>query len=227
MRSDPSRTNDDLVDIVESKLSVLLPGRPGSPRLFEAMRAIDRKRFLPEESRDGAYLDEPMPIGLGQTCSQPSMVAIMLSLLDIEPGDALLEIGAGSGYAAAIATALVWPEGRIFACELRPELLMLARGNCARLSWRGWPLSSNITFLEGDGSGGFPAMAPFNRILLSAGVNSSSFREAILFEQLAANGVLVYPEARGRLHRLARLASGTKREAWGQVVFVPLLGKNA
>jgi protein-L-isoaspartate(D-aspartate) O-methyltransferase len=199
-------------------------------RVLDAMRVVDRAAFLPADSRWAAYLDEPISIGEGQTCSQPSMVALMLDKLRIRRGSRVLEVGSGSGYAAAIAALLCTPGGAVYAAEIVPELSRAGRANCAAYRIAGHPsfsLLDAISFIEGDGSAGFPELAPFDRILLSAGVVSTSFRESILVSQLADGGILVYPQERGRLFRISRTASEVVRESWGGVAFVPLIGKNS
>ncbi|HUX42469.1 MAG TPA: protein-L-isoaspartate O-methyltransferase [Rectinemataceae bacterium] len=196
-------------------------------RVLAAMRVVDRADFLPPSQRGRAYQDGPLPIGMDQTCSQPSTVAMMLGSLDPRPGQRLLEIGSGSGYAAAIAAILVAPEGRVFACELLPELLARARSNCAAIEGRSWSRATTMTFIEGDGSAGFPDLGPFDRILVSAGVKGSGFDEGLLASQLAEGGILVYPEAFGRMHRVERRGGEYRRDSWGYVAFVPLKGRNS
>ena len=223
-------SNDDLVDNVARDAAGYVGGGSRSARVLDAMRAVDRAAFLPEPSRWAAYIDEPVLIGEGQTCSQPSMVALMLDKLDVEPGSRVLEVGAGSGYAAAIAAILCEPGGCVFAAEIVPELARAGRANCVAYRVPGRPsfsLDDLVRFIEGDGSAGFPRLAPFDRILLSAGVASSSFRESVLVAQLTTDGVLVYPQKRGRLFRVTRTSSGMVRESWYGVAFVPLIGKNA
>ena len=213
-------SNDGLVTYLQTIADPLYPHRRGGPRLYEAMRAVDRKDFLPTEAKVTAYCDEPVPIGYGQTCSQPSMVAIMLAELDIMPGHRILEIGSGCGYAAAIASILCAPGGKVFACEIIPELAALLRGNIgARFE--------NIALLEGDGSLGFPDLGPFDRILLSAGVDSSRFDRGILTDQLAPGGIMVYPEMAGRLFTIERTRGGLRESSWYGVSFVPLRGANS
>lgn len=223
-------TNDDLVDNVAAAAVSYVVGGTRDPRVLDAMRAIDRALFLPPNCRWAAYIDEAASIGHGQTCSQPSMVALMLDTLRIGPGARILEVGSGSGYAAAIAALLCSPGGTVYAAEILSSLAQAGRANCAAYRVQGRPafsLLDAIRFIEADGSAGFPELAPFDRILLSAGVASSSFKEEILVSQLAVDGILVYPQERGRLFRVSRRGTEIIRESWGGVAFVPLRGRNS
>lgn len=224
---DRASSNEELVDLLTDKLGGRRKVGDSLARVLDAMREVDRALFLPRRERDRAYVDAPLPIGWEQSCSQPSLVALLLEGLDLRPGRRLLEVGSGSGYVAALAARLVGPEGRVLACELVPELLDRSRTACAGLSLFGWPLSSTISFIEGDGSLGFPELGPFDAILLSAGVELSRFDEGPLVDQLAEGGRLLYPELRGRLHLVRRLGGGLHRESWGGVAFVPLRGRNS
>ncbi len=193
---------------------------PGSDRILDAMREVDRVDFLPAAAKGLAYIDEPVVIGYGQTCSQPSLVAFMLDELAIFQGCRVLEIGSGCGYAAAIASRLCGESGRIFACEIIPELAGLMHAHFGDR----YP---NIEIIEGDGSAGFPLLAPFDRIILSAGVDSSRFDRNVLLAQLASPGVLIYPEAQGRLFKLMKTRQAIEEKIFGHVSFVPLQGRNA
>jgi protein-L-isoaspartate(D-aspartate) O-methyltransferase len=212
------KSNRELVEYVNSSFSI--NARPRSSYVIDAMRVVDRKDFLPPDAKQLAYYDEPVGIGYGQTCSQPSLVALMLDELSVRSGDRILEIGSGCGYAAAIASLLCGPEGRVYACEIVPELAAFMRVNLGRR----FPV---IEIIEGDGSSGFTQLAPFDRILLSAGVDSSSFDRDILLSQLAVPGIMIYPEACGRLYKLIKTGEGIEERSYGYVSFVPLRGRNA
>jgi protein-L-isoaspartate(D-aspartate) O-methyltransferase len=220
-------TNDELIELVRHRAGSYIGRGERDPRVLDAMRAIDRAAFLPAGARYAAYLDEAADIGLGQTCSQPSMVAFMLDKLELRPGLEVLEVGAGCGYAAAILALLASPGGKVLAAEILGELADAARSNCAvALSGFG-PALEGLEIIAADASAGMADRGPFDRILLSAGVGGRAFREGILLEQLRDTGILIYPEARGRLYRVRRAGDELVRESWGSVAFVRLKGRNS
>lgn len=185
-------------------------------RVLDAMRSVPRELFVEEYLRDRAYEDAPLPIGEGQTISQPFIVAFMIEAAHIGTGDRVLEIGAGCGYAAAVMSRIA---ARVHAIERRASL-----GNAAaeRLLSLGY---DNVELRIGDGTRGWPEAAPFDAIVVSAG--RASVPEA-LKDQLAPDGVLVMPVGRGGGQRLLRLqrraGGGFDEEDLGGVAFVPLVG---
>jgi protein-L-isoaspartate(D-aspartate) O-methyltransferase len=130
--------------------------------VLRAMRSVPRHEFVLPEHRSLAYADRPLPIGLGQTISQPYIVALMTELIDPEPGDRLLEVGTGSGYQAAVAAELV---AEVFSIEIVPELARTAAERLERLG------VANVTVRAGDGYLGWPEHAPFDGILVTAGAD--------------------------------------------------------
>jgi len=185
-------------------------------RVLSAMRRVPRHLFVPAEARSSAYSDYPLPIGHGQTISQPYIVAMMTSLLLLQPNDRVLEIGAGSGYQAAVLGILV---REVISFERIPEVAQLARENLAHAG------ITNVRVVIGDGTLGFPGGAPFNGILITAATPSIP---QPLVEQLAEGGRLVAPVGSRDLQelvRLTRMGHDLTRESFGGVVFVPLLGK--
>jgi protein-L-isoaspartate(D-aspartate) O-methyltransferase len=130
-----------------------------NPGVLAAMRAVPRDLFVPESVRLQAYEDHALPIGFGQTISQPFIVGLMTELLDPKKNHRVLEIGTGSGYQAAILSRLV---GELYSIEIVPELARSAAETLSRLRFR------NITVREGDGYRGWPEKAPFDRIILTA-----------------------------------------------------------
>jgi len=188
-----------------------------TPRTLAAMRAIPRERFLPAELEDSAYLDAPLPIDEGQTISQPFIVALMIDALQIGPRDRALEIGAGSGYAAAVLGELA---AEVWAIE-RHETL--ARAATRRMRELG---CDNVHVLCADGTLGLENQAPFDAILVSAGGPAVP---GPLARQLAIGGRLIMPigEATGEqtLVRIRRIAEHAfEEETLGPVRFVPLVG---
>lgn len=184
------------------------------PRVLDAMRAIPRHIFVPPSHRSAAYGDHPLPIGEGQTISQPYIVALMTSLLDLRGDETVLEIGTGSGYQAAI---LAETAARVCTVEVIPELSAGARALLEeRLGYR------NILFKVGRGQEGWPEHAPFDRILLTAA--PVEFPRG-LFDQLGEGGIALAPvgvdgQCLIRYHK----KDGTIRadELIG-VIFVPLV----
>lgn len=152
--------------------------------LLDAMRTVPRERFVPDGLAEFAYEDGPLPIEAGQTISQPYIVAAMVEAAEIEPGSHVLEVGAGSGHAAAV---LGQVAGRVVAIERHREL---ARSACARMSDLGY---DNVDVREGDGTLGLPEEAPFDAILVAAG--GLEVPDA-LQRQLKIGGRLVMPGAR-------------------------------
>ncbi len=150
-------------------------------RVLDAMLRVPRHEFVPEASRSEAYDDHPLPIGEGQTISQPYIVAVMLEALEIKSGDRVLEIGTGSGYVTALLAELA---GQVFSIERHGVLAARARDLLASLGY------TNVKVLAGDGSTGLPANAPFDVILVSA---AASEVPSPLLEQLAEGGRMIIP----------------------------------
>jgi protein-L-isoaspartate(D-aspartate) O-methyltransferase len=187
-------------------------------RILDAFREVPRELFVPEGVRDFAYEDGPLPIEAEQTISQPYIVALMIDAAGLAPGDKALEIGAGSGYAAAVMSRIA---DEVIAIERQPELARLARERMERLGYR------NVRIVEGDGSVGLPEEAPFEAILAAA---SGSHVPDALRLQLATGGVLVMPL--GEPDSVQKLVKVTRRSAddyqeedLGPVRFVPLIGR--
>lgn len=187
------------------------------PHLLAAFREVPREAFVSAELGEFAYEDEPLPIEADQTISQPYIVAMMIDAAGVAPGARVLEIGAGSGYAAAVVSRIA---DEVVAVERHPELVRLARERLARLG------CSNVRLVEGDGSGGLPDEAPFDAIICSA---SGSHVPEALRGQLAVGGTLVIPL--GEPNSVQRLVKVRRRgpqayeqEDLGPVRFVPLIG---
>ena len=187
-------------------------------RVLAAMRTVPREAFVAEWLRGEAYADRPLPIEAGQTISQPYIVALMVEAARLEPTDRVLEIGAGSGYAAAVMARLA---KEVIALERQPQLASIA---AARMREMG---IDNVDVQCVDGSGGCPERAPFDAILVAA---SGPRVPHALVEQLAPRGRIVMPVGARhdvqRLVRVTRLADGGEREeTLCGVAFVPLIGR--
>jgi protein-L-isoaspartate(D-aspartate) O-methyltransferase len=185
--------------------------------VLAAMEAVPREEFLPEEMREFAYGDAPLPIGEGQTISQPYIVAFMVDALQLEGGEKVLEIGAGSGYAAAVLSRIA---AEVFTIERIPELAEKAKGRLAALGY------DNVHVLCADGTMGWPDEAPFDAIVVAAGGPEVP---TTLKAQLKTGGRLVIPvgeDPRGQeLVRVTRISETEfESEDIADVRFVPLIG---
>ena len=187
------------------------------PRVISAMSHVPREIFLPEPIQSRAYDDTPLPIGRGQTISAPHMVAIMCTILDLQPGMNVLEVGGGSGYHAAVMGELVSPGGHVYSVERLADLAEAARSNLARAG------AVNVTVIHSDGSLGLPEHAPYDRISVAA--TAPSIPEP-LKQQLNAGGRMVIPvgEDYQELYLVTR-KNGFSVERKMGVIFVPLIGK--
>ena len=187
------------------------------PRVLQAMAAVERHRFVPRKHRDQAYENRPLPIGFGQTISQPYIVALMTDLLDPAPGDTVLEVGTGSGYQAAVLARLV---KEVVSIEIIPELARQARDRFQRLGLE------NIKAVTGDGYFGYPEAAPYEAIVVTA---AGDHIPPPLIEQLKPGGRMVLPVGGPfsvqQLTLVSKAGDGTVRtEHLLPVRFVPLTG---
>lgn len=186
------------------------------PAVLRALREVPRERFVPESERRNAYADRPLPIGEGQTISQPYIVALMSSLARIEPGHRVLEIGTGSGYQAAVLAEL---GAEVWSIELLPRIAARAETVLHATGYEG------IRLRVGDGYLGWPEAAPFDRIVVTAA--PPEIPEALL-DQLATGGRLVAPVGSDPWSQRLLVASRTEDGALevtdhGGVAFVPLV----
>ena len=208
---DPAQEREDMV-------RYQLAGRDISDeRVLAAMREVPRERFVPTEYAGQAYDDGPLPIGNGQTISQPYIVALMIQAAALQPEDRVLEVGAGSGYAAAVMSRIA---REVVAIERHAGLADEAREQLAALGYH------NIAVIVGDGTRGCADKAPFDAIIVSAGGPGVPHA---LQQQLDLAGRLVIPVGDDRSQRLLKVtrtgATHFEEEDLGEVVFVPLIGE--
>ena len=188
------------------------------PRVLDVMKVVERHKFVPEKYSESAYKDGPLPIGHGQTISQPFIVAFMTENLKLEPSHKVLEIGTGSGYQAAVLSELC---DHVYTIEIVDEL---ANESAERLGRLGF---NNITVRSGDGYKGWPEEAPFDRIMVTAAPEEIP---ELLTEQLAEEGVMVIPVGKQYeiqyLWVITKEACGSiKKEKILPVRFVPMISK--
>jgi len=187
------------------------------PLVLDAMRVVPRERFVAAYLAAFAYDDGPLPIGKGQTISQPYIVAAMAEAVRIKPGERVLEIGTGSGYGAAVLSRIA---GEVYTVERIGELAETARGRLAALGY------DNVHLREGDGSLGWPEHAPYEAILVTAG--GPRVPKALL-HQMAVGGRLVMPvgpapRSQGLVRVTRTDAHEYEHENLESVAFVPLIG---
>ncbi|RMG53668.1 MAG: protein-L-isoaspartate(D-aspartate) O-methyltransferase [Acidobacteria bacterium] len=209
--------NDPFAEARRRMIAVLRRKGITDERVLAAMAKIPRHVFVEEKFRSQAYEDRPLPIGCGQTISQPFMVALMTQLLDLRPEDRVLEIGGGSGYHTAILASLA---RQVVSIERIPELAEKAAARLAQLGL------DNVIVTVGDGTTGWSPLAPYDAILVAAG---SPDIPQPLIDQLHIGGRLVIPVGEERLQRLIRVIKGEREnriEDHGGCVFVKLLGQH-
>jgi protein-L-isoaspartate(D-aspartate) O-methyltransferase len=182
-------------------------------RVLDAMARVPREEFVRDEDRDAAYEDRALPIEMGQTISQPYVVARMSELLDVRPGDHVLEVGTGSGYQAAVLGEL---GADVVSVELHKELAETARDRLERLGYR------NVRVINDDASVGHREEAPYDRIIVTAAAPSV---DDALVAQLASDGRLIAPVGGRELQELVSVHGDGRIERHGAVGFVPLRGR--
>jgi len=190
-----------------------------SKTVVDAMLAVPREVFVPEAEAALAYDDHPLPIGFGQTISAPHMVAIMTELLDAKEDSRILEIGSGSGYQAAVLSRIA-SKGFVYTVERIPELARIAEDNLGRFG------AGNVKVIVADGTVGYQAEAPYDRIIVTA---ASPRIPSGLVGQLAEGGLMLVPVG-GRWYQDLMMVRRKRGEAvvegHGGCVFVPLVGKD-
>ena len=186
------------------------------PRVLRAMATVPRHLFLESALWDQAYEDHPLPIGAHQTISQPYMVALMAEALGLQGPERVLEVGTGSGYAAAILSELC---GEVFSLEVVEELALKARTVLSSLGCR------NVSVIVGDGTLGWEKHSPYDAVIISA---AAPCIPRPLIEQLKTPGYLVFPMGERELQSLVRIRkdrTGIREEYLGECHFVKLRGQ--
>ena len=205
----------------EARLTASQTGRPHfDPRVMEALEKVPRDSFVPPEILDQAFDNGPLPIGQGQTISQPYIVALMTDLLEPQPDQTILEIGTGSGYQAAVLAQLVQ---QVYSLEIIPSLAAQAAELLSRLGY------ANIEVKSGDGHSGLPEHVPYDGIIVTA---AATHLPQTLISQLRLGGRLVIPVG---LPYLAQELLLVEKDLWGElhmrdilgVAFVPMTGGDA
>ena len=201
-----------------------------TPKIIKAMQTVPRAKFLPPDSQPYSATDTPLPIGYGQTISAPHMVAIMNEALQLETGQKILEIGAGSGWHAAIIAETIAPKeaprsewGHVYTVEINQNLAETAKKNIMNTGY-----NDRVTIIVADGSKGYPEKAPYDRIFVAAAAPDVP---KPLLDQLKAGGTMLIPVGNASLFQtLLKITKGTdgkfKEENLCGVAFVPLTGEH-
>lgn len=187
---------------------------------LKAFNDVNREDFVPEEVKDRAYEDIPLPILRGKTISQPTTIMMMTHALELNSGEKVFEIGAGSGYQSAIIAKIVGPKGKVITTDVIPELVTFAKNNIRKAGIK------NVEIYEEDGSKGFPKEAPYDKIIITAA--SKEFPKPLL-EQLKPEGIIVGPIGSAHEQEMVRGIKDKKGklglEFLGPFLFSPLYGK--
>lgn len=202
-------TKEGLINHLENNTKVLW-----SRELKDAFYAIDRKDFVPKEYSNEAYEDYPLPIGYGQTISQPTTVAFMLELLAPKKREKILDIGTGSGWTTALLSHIVGSEGEVFGVEIIPELVELGRKNIEKYNFK----HTKILLADSEKIG-YSIEAPFDKILVSASAESMPEE---LIEQLKDGGIMVIP-IKDSVWQIKKIGNKINIKKFIGFTFVPLV----
>jgi len=187
---------------------------------LKSFQEVDRENFIPENLRNAAYYDAPLPLLRGKTISQPTTVMIMTHALELQPGEKVFEVGTGSGYQAAIIAKIVGEKGKVTTTEVVPELVGFAKQNLRKAK------ITNVLVYEEDGSNGMKSEAPFDKIIITAACKE--FPKPLL-EQLKPEGIIVGPVGDQNEQEMVRgikdKSGHLELEFLGPFLFTPMYGK--
>lgn len=193
-----------------------------TPRIIEAFKKIKRVDFLPKDLKNLAELNEALPIGFGQTISQPLVVAFMLELLEPREGEKILDVGSGSGWTSALLAEIVGEKGKVIGIEIIPELKEFGEKNVAKYNFIE---KGRVKFICGDGSKGYEKEAPFDKILVSASVQGRL--PTAWKEQVKVGGRIVTPIGNSIWLFIKKSEKDFEEFEYPGFVFVPLVEKNS
>jgi len=199
------KNNNDLIN------ELITSGMLVTPRIIEAFRAVDRVKFVPERLQDQAYEDGPLPIGFGQTISQPTTVAFMLELLQPQEGEKILDVGLGSGWTTALLAQLVGLKGSVLGTEIVPEIVVFGQNNLKKFQF------PQAQIVQAGAVVGVPGDT-FDKILVSASAETLPDQ---LVEQLKVGGRMVLPVL-DSVYALDKTEKGFTQKEYFGFVFVPL-----
>lgn len=188
-------------------------------RVIESFRKVPREEFIEESRKEESYGDYPLPIGEGQTISQPTTVMIMTQALELKEGDKVLEVGSGSGYQAAIIASIVGEKGKVISTEIVDELAESAKSNIKKLKLK------NVEIIKHDGSKGYAKEAPYDRIIITAACPKIP---KPLIKELKEGGIIVAPVGNMNeqiMIKGRKIKGELVEENLGNFMFVPLKGK--
>jgi len=199
--------------------SLIKEGWLKTPEIIEAFLKVKRKDFLPEDKKDLAELNEALPIGFGQTISQPLTVAFMLELLQPKKGDKILDVGSGSGWTSALLAEIAGKNGKVVAMEIIPELAEFGKNNVKKYNFIN---SGVVEFICADGAKGFKKEAPYDKILASASIAARSIPKAWK-NQLKVGGRIVCPIKNSIWLFNKKFENDFEAKEYPGFVFVPLI----